>query len=124
MADSLRDESLSFPNSQSKSEFSHSFFGILLPPHRTLALIPGADHREARGSHKLSCVWPLHLPPFPSYMEVFGTARSGPWTARTVLKHGAEGKGGQAAEATTDTSSCTAGFLRCLVRLVYPRILL
>ena len=28
--------------------------------------------------------------------------RSGPWTARTVLKRGAEGKGGQAADTFAD----------------------
>ena len=82
----------------------------------------GADHREARG-RKLSVVWPVHLLPFPSRWEVFGTARSGqgragyarrrrnfcgfekilrsePLRARTVLEHRGEGKGGQAVEAT------------------------
>jgi len=62
-------------------------------------------------------VWPLHLPPFPSHRAVLGTdrsgqgraviarrrrifcgsekiLRSGPLTARTVLEHGLEGKGG------------------------------
>jgi hypothetical protein len=104
---------------------------------------PAGGTREAEAE----TVWPLHLPPFPSHRAVFGTdrsgqgravsarrrrifcglekiLRSGPLTARTVLEHGAEGKGGQAAEATTDASSFTAGFLRCLVRLLYPRILL
>jgi hypothetical protein len=48
---------------------------------------------------------PLQWPPFPSLCAIFGTAQSGPgraafarrsepWTARTVLEHGNEGKGG------------------------------
>ena len=90
-----------------------------------------ADHREARWGQKLSVVWALHLPPFPSRWEVFGTARSGqgravfarrrrifcgfekilwsgPLRARTVLEHGGEGKGGQAVEATAG-----AGIVHC-----------
>jgi hypothetical protein len=65
----------------------------------------GADQREAARGYKLRMVLPLQLPPFPSLRCVFGTARSGPgrggfarrsepWTARTVLKDGDEGKGG------------------------------
>ena len=76
----------------------------------------GADQREAAGRAPLTPVLPLHLPPFPCHWELFGTARSGPgragcarrrkifsgfekifwsapWTARTVLEHGTEGKG-------------------------------
>ena len=75
----------------------------------------GADQREARWGWKVSVVWRLHLPPFPSRWNVFGTARSGqgragcgfakilwsgPLRARTVLEHGAEGKGGQPVEVT------------------------
>jgi len=65
----------------------------------------GADQREAEQSCKLREGLALQLPPFPSLRCVFGTARSGPgragfarrsepWTARTVLKDGDEGKGG------------------------------
>src|SRR6516225_3600002 len=77
-------------------------------------------------------VWPLHLPPFPSHRAFFGTARSGqgragcarrrrifcgvekivrsePLRARTVLEHGAEGKGGQAADTFEDAGVITAG---------------
>jgi hypothetical protein len=68
-------------------------------------------------SREQRMVLSLHLPAFPSHSEVFGTARSrpgravcarrrkifsgfekifrsGPWTARTVLERGAEGKAG------------------------------
>ena len=98
----------------------------------SLALVPGADQREARGSQKLRWFWPLHLPPFPSHRRFFGTARSGPgravyarrrrifcrfekilrsgpWTARTVLKYGAEGKGGQAADGLENASGYNSG---------------
>jgi len=65
----------------------------------------GADQREAARGCKRRVVLRLQLPPFPSLRRVFGTARSGPgragfarrsgpWTARTVLKDGDEGKGG------------------------------
>ena len=80
-------------------------------PRRRSRPVGGTREPEAE------TVGPLHLPPFPSHRAVFGTdrsgqgravsarrrrifcgfekiLRSGPLTARTVLEHGAEGKGG------------------------------
>jgi hypothetical protein len=77
----------------------------------------GPTKREARAGRELRGFLPLQLPPFSSLWKIFGTARSGPgravlarrrkiftafekilwsapWTARTVLKDGREGKGG------------------------------
>ena len=83
------------------------------------AFSPRRRSRPAGGTREpeAETVGPLHLPPFPSHRAVFGTDRSGqgravsarrrrifcgfekilrsaPLTARTVLEHGAEGKGG------------------------------
>ena len=95
---------------------------LFLPVHLSAPHVgPRRERRPSGGTTKPIAehgLGPCLLPPFPSHRVVFGTARSGPgraecarrrrifcgfekilrsgpWTARTVLQRGAEGKGGQ-----------------------------
>ena len=60
----------------------------------------------------------MHFPPFSRHWQVFGTARTGqaravcarrsePLTSRTVLEHGAEGKGGGSGSGRNSTAEAS-----------------